>query len=189
MRSFTRCLPLLDHLRDTPQLHQCSVVPEMEAGFGYFIRPWNTLSSLSVPGCHSSACRKKFALDRYFLGGITSSEVTKSDIPFTENLRALLSLCLSLFASNLSAANGNIEGGTIRQSSVISGFLFSYHIRSVPTIRLWCPLYCFPVTIRPMGFICTEFQSLSLSATRGDTGRQPPHLGHGFKEDSNKLPG
>lgn len=125
-----------------------------------------------MPGYRSSAHRKQFALDRYFLGGRTSSEVTRSDTPFTENLRALLklSVCLSLFASNLSAANGNIGGyyQTKWGCSVVSHPLTV--LGQLPAITCWSPLYCFPaIPRRGMGFIGVEFQSLSFSSTGADT--------------------
>ena len=90
----------------------------------------------------------------HLMGG-TSGEVTRSDTPFTENPRALLS---SLFASNLSAANGN-TGRVLSDKagcSVVSRRLTTSG--RLPAIMRWCSLYCFPdIPRRAMAFIGVEF--------------------------------
>lgn len=125
-----------------------------------------------MPGYRSSAHRKQFALDRYFLGGRTSSEVTESDTPFTENLRALPS---SLFASPCLLQIYQLQMGELGGyyqtkwgCSVVSHPLTMSG--QLPAITCWSPLYCFPaIPRRGMGFIGVEFQSLSFSSTGADT--------------------
>lgn len=101
--------------------------------------------------------------------------------PFRRNPKgfAKLFVCLSLFASNLSAANGNVVGAL---SDRVGCSAVSHPLSTsgqIPAIMRWCPLYHFPATpSRAMGFIGVEFQSLSFLSTRAGTStkHQQPEL-------------
>lgn len=103
--------------------------------------PVTLLSSLPVPGYCSSAHMKTFALD-----GCNQQRGYQVWYPFHRKPKgfAKLFVCLSLFASNLSAENGNIGGSTARQSRLLSGFPSSYHIRSASCHHMWVPSILLP---------------------------------------------
>lgn len=108
--------------------------------------------------------------------GATSREDTRSDIPFTENPKALLSY---LFASPYLPQIYQLKMGILEEvlpdkagSSVVSHPPTTSD--QLPAIICGCPPYCFPaIPGKAMGFIGVEFQSLHSRLLGTDNLQQP----------------